>query len=173
MTLHCTHATFQHLHLFRHASLRPFFIGARDILLVSQQLVELAADDGRVVVAGDFVVEFIEGDVAEVAVLGLDFGDGFGELGFGRGFCVGVFLVGIGFAGGTLGGFGFGVRGDAGVVVLGCESSGFRHVGTLQCVLRAIDGLTGAMTIMDGKKQREMAFIQGAPGKFVYSRGIV
>ena len=74
----------------------------------------------------------------------LDFGGGFGELGFGRGFCVGVLFVGIGFAGGgTLGGFGFGVRGDTGVVVLGGECFGLWHAGTLRCMWRAIDGVMG------------------------------
>ena len=123
-------------YLFRHASLSPFLVGAGDVLLVGQKFAEFATDDSRVVVAGDFAVEFIEWDIAEVAVLSLDFGGGFGEFGFGSGFRVGVFFVGGGIAGRGFGGFGFGVGGDTRVVVFGGESLSFRHGG---CILDLVE----------------------------------
>lgn len=128
VTLDGTHSALELFHLFGHASLGPFLGGAGDVLLVGQELVELATDDGCVVVAGDFAVEFIEGDVAEIVVLRLDFGGGFGEFGFGGGFRVGVLFVGIGLGGGAFGRFGFGVGGDASVVVFGGEGFGFGHI---------------------------------------------
>lgn len=94
VTLDGTHSALQLFHLFRHACLGPFLGGAGDVLLVGQELVELATDHGSVIVAGDFAVEFREGNVAEVVVLRLDFGGGFGEFGFGSGFRVGVLFVG-------------------------------------------------------------------------------
>ena len=77
----------------------------------------------------------MEGDVADVAVLGFDFRGGVEKFGFGGGFCVGVFFVGGGFVLG--GGFGFGVGGDAGVVVVSDKDSDFGQCERLNFALLA------------------------------------
>ena len=56
-------ALLQLLHLGRHARLVPFLaIRAGDGALVGDELVELAADGGCVVVAGDFAIDLFEFD---------------------------------------------------------------------------------------------------------------
>lgn len=61
----------QLLHLARHGCSAPFLVVvAGDFGLVTKEFVELAAAGGCVVVVGDFVHQFVEGDVAVVACWG-------------------------------------------------------------------------------------------------------
>lgn len=118
-------ALLQLLHLGRHARLVPFLaVRAGDGALVGDELVELAADRGRVIVAGDFAVDLFEFDGAVVMLVG-------GRGGGGGGIGVDVLLVGrvIAFVFGFGGGLGVGIcpvgggGGTAGAT--GC----FRHFG--------------------------------------------
>lgn len=92
----------------------PFLTGAGNGGFVGEEFLELAADGGCVVVAGDFAFQFIQGDVLIVAFVrlrGFGFGGGFGGRGvgvdvlfvrllfrrFGRGFGVWLTAIGGGF----------------------------------------------------------------------------
>lgn len=87
----------QLLHLSHHSRLRPFLaISTRNDRLVREQFLELATDDGGVVVAGDFACDFVERDGAPVA---MRICGGFADMGVG----VDVFFIYGGF------GLGFGV----------------------------------------------------------------
>lgn len=110
------------LHLARHARLVPFLaVRAGNGALIRDELVELAADGARVVVAGDFAIDLVEFDGAVVLLVGGGGGGGGGVgidvlfvgrafwFGFalGRGLGVGVCSVGGGGgAAGTTGCFG-------------------------------------------------------------------
>ena len=91
----------QLLHLGCHGRLAPFLVGAGNGGFVGKEFFELAADCGCVVVAGDFVFDFGEDDVAVVACGGFGGGGGGGVdvlfVGCGGvfrgGFCVGFFAI--------------------------------------------------------------------------------
>lgn len=108
IVLHRVFALLQLLHLGRHGRLVPFLARARDGAFVGDELVELAPDRGRVVVAGDFAFDFFEVDGAVVALFGG--GGGGGRVGVdvlfvGRAFVFGfVFGGGFGVGGGSVGG---------------------------------------------------------------------
>ena len=122
IVFHGAISPFELFHLRIHASLRPALlaVAARDDVFVREELLQLAAHGGGVVVAGDFAQRFVEGDGAPVGVLGLGFGELFGfggGAGFELGVRVGVFFVRVGcFGGGGLFGLGFGVGLHAEVV---------------------------------------------------------
>lgn len=120
-------ALLQLLHHGRHARLVPFLaVRAGDGGLVGDELVELPADRGRVIVAGDFAVDLFEFDGAVVMLVG-----GRGGGGGGGGIGLDVLFVGrvIAFVFGFGGGLGVGIcplgggGGTAGAT--GC----FRHFG--------------------------------------------
>ena len=96
-------ALLQLLHLGRHGRLVPFLARARDGAFVGDELVELAPDRGRVVVAGDLAFDFFEVDGAVVAL--------FGGGGCGGRVGVDVLFVGCAFVFGFVFGRGFGVGG--------------------------------------------------------------
>ena len=108
------------LHLLRHSRLSPFLVGARNGGFVSYELIELATNRGRIVVAGDFAFDFVKGNVTVVTFVGL------GRI-RGSGFWVDIFFVG--FFGG-LGGFGvrFYTVGGGGVGAAGAARC-FGHCG--------------------------------------------
>lgn len=103
----------QLLHLGCHGRLVPFLARARDGTFVRDELVQLATDGGRVVVAGDFAVDLFEFDGAVVAFVGGGGGGGGGWVGvdvlfvrraFVFGFVFGgCFGVGVGSIGGGAG----------------------------------------------------------------------
>ena len=88
----------QLLHLGCHGRLVPFLARAGDGAFVGDELVELATDRARVVVAGDFAADFFEFDGAVVALVGV-----FG--GRGGAFGVGIVVLFVSRA------FGFGLGG--------------------------------------------------------------
>ncbi len=104
----------QLLHLGHHSRFVPFLARAWDGAFVGDELVELATDGGRVVVAGDLAFDFFEFDIAVVALVGGGGGIGGGgvgvhvlfvcrALGFVFGGCFGVGGCSIGRGAGATG----------------------------------------------------------------------
>lgn len=106
-------ASLQLLHLGRHGRLVPFLVRAWNGAFVGDELVELAADGARIVVAGYFAFDFFEFDVAVVAFVGGGCARGVGVdvLFIGRALCF-VFGRGFGVRSGSIGG-GAGAAGAA------------------------------------------------------------
>ena len=129
----------QLLHLGCHGRLVPFLARARDGTFVRDELVELATDGGRVVVAGYFAVDLFEFDGAVVAFVGGGGGGRGGWVGVNVLFVRRAFVLVFG------GGFGVGVCSTGGGAGAAGTPCCFGHYGGLFVVEKV--GMCGLLEL--------------------------